>query len=74
MITFPKAEKYLELNERKESYNVLLLKIVDSDSTDAQIRIAAAIAFKNSVKRNWRIVSQISLVPAEEFGAHFHIH
>ena len=66
MITFPKAENYLELNERKESYNVLLLKIVDSDSTDGLIRVAAAIAFKNSVKRNWRIVSQISMVPAED--------
>lgn len=50
------AEKFLESNERKEGYNVLLLGIVDGASSDAVIRVAAAIAFKNSVKRNWRNV------------------
>jgi len=35
----------------------LLLQIVDDASADGLIRFAAAIAFKNSVKRNWRIVS-----------------
>lgn len=51
------AEKFLESVEGKEKYNVLLLNIVDSASADGLIRVAAAIAFKNSVKRNWRIVS-----------------
>lgn len=51
------AEKFLESVEGKEEYNVLLLQIVDDASSDALIRFAAAIAFKNSVKRNWRIVS-----------------
>ena len=51
------AEKFLQSNEAKESYNVLLLQLVAEASTDGLIRIAAAISFKNSVKRNWRIVS-----------------
>ena len=51
------AEKFLESVEGKEEYNVLLLQIVDDASADGLIRCAAAIAFKNSVKRNWRIVS-----------------
>lgn len=50
------AEKFLESNEAKENYNVLLLKLVDDASTDGLIRVAAAISFKNSVKRNWRII------------------
>lgn len=50
------AEKFLESVEGKEEYNVLLLQIVDDASADALIRFAAAIAFKNSVKRNWRII------------------
>ena len=51
------AEKFLQSNEAKENYNVLLLQLVAESSTDGLIRIAAAISFKNSVKRNWRIVS-----------------
>ncbi|XP_078362373.1 exportin-2-like isoform X2 [Oculina patagonica] len=50
------AEKFLESVEGKEKYNVLLLNIVDNASADGLIRVAAAIAFKNSVKRNWRII------------------
>lgn len=50
------AEKFLQSNEAKENYNVLLLQLVAEASTDGLIRIAAAISFKNSVKRNWRIV------------------
>lgn len=53
------AEKFLQSVEGKEKYNVLLLEIVDDASADGLIRFAAAIAFKNSVKRNWRIVSSI---------------
>ena len=53
------AEKFLQSVEGKEKYNVLLLEIVDDASADGLIRFAAAIAFKNSVKRNWRIVSLI---------------
>ena len=56
-VTFLKAEKFLEANEAVENYNVLLLRLVDSATTDGLVRVAAAISFKNSVKRNWRIVS-----------------
>lgn len=56
----PTAEKFLESVEGREKYNVLLLNIVDNATADGLIRFAAAIAFKNSVKRNWRIVSSIN--------------
>ena len=56
-VLFIIAEKFLQSNEAKENYNVLLLQLVAEASTDGLIRIAAAISFKNSVKRNWRIVS-----------------
>ena len=56
-VLFIIAEKFLQSNEAKESYNVLLLQLVAETSTDGLVRIAAAISFKNSVKRNWRIVS-----------------
>ena len=59
------AEKFLESVEGKEEYNVLLLKIVDDASADGLIRFAAAIAFKNSVKRNWRIVSSIKIAECD---------
>lgn len=50
------AEKYLETVEGSSGYNVLLLGIVNDGNEDELIRVAAAIAFKNSVKRNWRII------------------
>ena len=40
---------------------MLLLKLVDSADVDALVRVAASIAFKNSVKRNWKRVSEISM-------------
>ncbi|KAJ7373873.1 Exportin-2 [Desmophyllum pertusum] len=50
------AEKFLESVEGKAKYNVLLLNIVDNAAADGLIRVAAAISFKNCVKRNWRII------------------
>ena len=50
------AEKYLEQVEGTENYALLLLQLADTDSAEMNIRLAAAINFKNFVKRNWRVV------------------
>lgn len=50
------AEKYLETVEGRNGHNVQLLGIVNDATADELIRVAAVIAFKNSVKRNWRII------------------
>ena len=47
--------------EGSSGYNVLLLGIVNNNNEGELIRVAAAVAFKNSVKRNWRIVSQLEV-------------
>ena len=60
------AENYLEQLEGTENYAVLLLQLADSDVVDMNIRLAAAINFKNFVKRNWRVVDQQSKVSAAD--------
>ena len=54
---FASAEKYLESVEGRGNYGLLLLTLLDNASCDMTLRIAAAVNFKNFVKRNWRIVS-----------------
>ena len=55
------AEKFLENVERNEGYALMLLKLVESSissqTANTVIPLAAAISFKNFVKRNWRKVS-----------------
>uniref|UniRef100_H2YJL6 Exportin-2 n=1 Tax=Ciona savignyi TaxID=51511 RepID=H2YJL6_CIOSA len=55
------AEKYLENVEASAGYAVMLLKLVDDarqqQQSTSMVPLAAAITFKNFVKRNWRIVS-----------------
>lgn len=51
------AEKFLEGVEVNQNYAILLLHLIDKDNVDMTIRVAAAIAFKNYVKRNWPVVS-----------------
>ena len=48
--------------EGRNGHNVQLLGIVNDATADELIRVAAVIAFKNSVKRNWRIVSTFKLL------------
>ncbi|XP_050671421.1 exportin-2 [Leptidea sinapis] len=47
------AEKFLEGVEINQNYAILLLHLIDKDTVDMTIRVAAAITFKNYVKRNW---------------------
>lgn len=51
------AEKFLESVELNQNYPLLLLHLVDKSEIDITIRIAGAVAFKNYVKRNWKVVS-----------------
>ncbi|XP_052256836.1 exportin-2-like isoform X3 [Dreissena polymorpha] len=50
------AEKFLESVEGNQNYPLLLLNLLDKAEVDQQIRVSAAITFKNYVKRNWRVV------------------
>lgn len=52
------AEDYLMTVEKQTGYSILLLQLADSDQVDMHIRLAAAINFKNFVKRNWRVVEE----------------
>ncbi|XP_028160985.1 exportin-2 [Ostrinia furnacalis] len=49
------AEKFLEGVEVNQNYAILLLHLIDKDGVDITIRVAAAIAFKNYIKRNWAV-------------------
>ncbi|KAJ2651115.1 importin-alpha export receptor [Coemansia sp. RSA 1250] len=47
------AEKYLESVEQAAQFVVPLLQLVNNDSTEEHIRFAAALYFKNFVRRRW---------------------
>jgi len=51
-----KAEEYLQSVENTANYGLLLLQLLTTDSVQPVIRTAAAVTFKNFVKRNWRII------------------
>ena len=52
------AEDYLQSAETAPNYGLVLLTLLDSPECEMYIRVAAAVNFKNFIKRNWRIVSQ----------------
>ncbi|KAL2737733.1 exportin-2 [Vespula squamosa] len=49
------AEKFLESIEINQNYPLLLLHLIDKTEVDITIRIAGAVAFKNYIKRNWKV-------------------
>ncbi|KAL4708636.1 hypothetical protein ACJJTC_008162 [Scirpophaga incertulas] len=49
------AEKFLESIEVNQNYAILLLHLIDKEDVELAVRIAAAIAFKNYIKRNWPV-------------------
>ncbi|XP_015180909.1 PREDICTED: exportin-2 [Polistes dominula] len=49
------AEKFLESIEINQNYPLLLLHLIDKSEMDITIRVAGAVAFKNYIKRNWKI-------------------
>ena len=54
------AEKFLESVEVNQNYPLLLLNLMEN-AIDTNIRLSAAITFKNYVKRNWKQVSSCTL-------------
>jgi len=64
-----RAETYLESVESHQNYGLLLLQLLTTESAAPVIRTAAAITFKNFVKRNWRIIDgEASKVSEEDRG------
>ena len=59
------AEDYLQSVEAVPNYGLMLLKLLDSPECEMFIRVAAAVNFKNFVKRNWRIVSIMQNEPGK---------
>ncbi|XP_063905831.1 exportin-2 [Zophobas morio] len=49
------AEKFLEGVEVNQNYPLLLLNLIHRNEVEMTIRIAGAIAFKNYIKRNWKV-------------------
>ena len=52
------AEDFLRSLESQQGYSQILLQITDSSEVPAHIRQASAIAFKNLLKRHWRILDE----------------
>ena len=50
------AEEYLTSVEGTQNYGLLLLQLADCEQIELHTRMAAAVTFKNFVKRNWRVV------------------
>lgn len=53
-----KAEEFLQSVENNQNYPVLVLHVLNKKDCPLQIRVAAAVTFKNFIKRNWRIVDE----------------
>ncbi|GLV36439.1 Chromosome segregation 1 [Carabus blaptoides fortunei] len=49
------AEKFLEGVEVNQNFPLLLLHLIDKQEIDMTVRVAGAIAFKNYIKRNWKV-------------------
>ena len=52
------AEDFLRSVESQQGFPILVLTLLGPDRpTDAAIKIAGAIAFKNFIKRNWKVIA-----------------
>jgi exportin-2 (importin alpha re-exporter) len=49
------AEATLREKEAQPGFSILLLHVVASQSLDEALRLAAALYFKNFIKRNWTV-------------------
>lgn len=56
------AESYLESIEANPNYAILLLKLIDQKDVQMVIRVAAAVTFKNFIKRNWVCDGEINKI------------
>lgn len=50
------AEKFLDSADHVANYGLLLLQLLTANEADDVVRVAAAVTFKNFVKKNWRII------------------
>ena len=50
------AEDFLRGLEGQKNFATVLLQLVDRQDGDLTVRVAGAVAFKNFVKRNWKVV------------------
>ena len=55
-IFFYIAEKQLEVEEQRPNFSISLLQLVTNDTLEMTVRTAAALLFKNYIKRNWNWV------------------
>jgi len=54
------AEGFLQGLEKERGYPLLLLTLLNPDrGTALNIKVAAAVSFKNFVKRSWKVVSRL---------------
>ena len=56
------AEDFLRKHEGQQGFGLLLLNLLGSNSNDADmqtVKLAAAINFKNFIKRNWKITEDV---------------
>lgn len=49
------AEAALREREAQPGFSILLLHVVASETLDQGLRLAAALYFKNFIKRNWTV-------------------
>ena len=67
------AEDFLKNVESQKGYAILLLTLLSPEnSTDLSIKVASAIAFKNYVKRHWKVVSHHFIIELL-LGIHFNL-
>lgn len=67
------AEKFLESVEVNQNYPLLLLHLVDKQDVHLTIRVAGAVAFKNYIKRNWKVVSAVFILVLSSICPRFNI-
>jgi hypothetical protein len=67
------AEKFLESVEVNQNYPLLLLHLVDRQDVHLTIRVAGAVAFKNYIKRNWKVVSAMFILVLASVCPRFNI-
>ena len=69
------AEDFLRSVEGQKNFGPILLQLLGQESGDSHIRVAGAIAFKNFVKRNWKVVSKgVQKLTKCSFSLRFHFY
>jgi hypothetical protein len=53
------AELAILEEEKKPGFSVSLLQVVDTEAYGVTARLASALYFKNFIKRNWTVSSQL---------------